>query len=673
MPATALRRIAPTHQDWTPHGYQSRAVDHLCARGSAMLFLDPGMGKTAVTLAAFCELQDAGIANTMLVIAPMRVCQLVWRQEAKKWTQFNHLRFAMMAGKDAAERNKLLRADADIWLLNPESVPWLCDQFFMSRLPFDTGVVDEITKFKNGRALRSKKLQPLFDKMPRRWGLTGTPVPNGYMDLFGQMRLIDGGAALGKYITHFRDRFFQAGRDGFSYDLRPNAGPQIEKAIEPYVFRASSEDYLTLPPLSTRRIEIEFPKAVRDNYKAMKRDLLLNIEGKTITAANSAALYNKLQQFVGGAMYTSPPNYVKTHDLKLEALDDLIEELAGQPLLVAYAYGHELERIRERRPNIPYLGGGVSGKRAEEIEQQWNAGKIPVLLCHPASAGHGLNMQLGGAGHLCWFSQTWDYELYDQFIRRVHRQGNAAERVVMHKIMVIDTIDDLVEDALNGKGTTQDALLAALKSELVKDDPNAAVAFGTTVGANMRKLSSPGAPQMTDAQPAQQTTQGAPAAGTAQTGVKGWGNKAPVAAAQPAPTPANAPAPIGSAKGWGATAFAGKTQEAAPAAEVEQNTGPAEGDAQGVEVAPFDGGQPALLAAPAKVARAARAPRADRQGEDAARAQRVVADAQTFSNRQVNYNVDVGAILKAMLEAGTPLDTAMEALGNLTDHIEGKE
>ena len=661
MPATALRMVAPSHKDWVPHGYQTRAIEHLCARGSAALFLDPGMGKTAVTLAAFCELQDAGIASTMLVIAPMRVCQLVWRQEAKKWSQFRHLRFAMMAGKSAEERTRLLRAAADIWLLNPESVPWLCDQFLMGRLPFDTGVVDELTKFKNASALRSKKLQPLFDKMPRRWGLTGTPVPNGYMDLFGQMRLLDSGASLGKYITHFRDRFFQQGRDGFSYDLRPNAAKQIEKAVEPYVFRASSDDYLTLPPLSTRRIELELPKPVRAKYKEMKRDMIVAIEGKTITAANMAAVYNKLQQFAGGAMYTSPPDYVKVHDLKLDALDDLIEELAGQPLLVAYAYGHELERILERHPNTPYLGGGVTGKRAEEIEQQWNAGKIPVLLCHPASAGHGLNMQLGGAGHLCWFTQTWDYELYDQFIRRVHRQGNSAERIVMHKIMLLDTIDELVEDALNGKETTQDALLAALKSEIIRDDPSAVSAFNTTVGANMRILSSPGAPA--NAAPAQTEQKAA--------GVRGWGAANGLAA----PTIQPPAAPVQQAKGWGGTAFAAKAT--APAVEA-----PAEQTAQ--EASPFTEGTaiptlpPAAEAQPERKASRSRSAKsapaeAVQHGLEPAVQYGLAQAVPTPTYRNINYTVDVSAMLKTLIEAGVALSTALEAIGNLTDHLDGKD
>lgn len=661
LPGSALRRIKASHKQWEPHAYQRKAIEHLCTRGSAALFLDPGLGKTSVALAAFCALQDEGIARTALVIAPMRVCQLVWRQEAKKWTQFGHLKFAMLAGKSAEERSRLLRADADIWLINPESVPWLCDQFKGTRLPFDTGIVDELTKFKNSRALRSKQLQPLFDKMPRRWGLTGTPVPNGYMDLFGQMRLIDGGAALGKYITHFRDRFFQMGRDGFSYDLRPEAGKQIEKAVEPYVFRADADDYLTLPPLQTRRIELELPKPVRAKYKEMKRDMIVAIEGKTITAANMAAVYNKLQQFVGGAMYTSPPDYVRTHDLKLDALDDLIEELAGQPLLVAYAYGHELARILERHPNTPFLGGGVSGKRAEEIEQQWNAGKIPVLLCHPASAGHGLNMQLGGAGHLCWFSQTWDYELYDQFIRRVHRQGNAAERIVMHKIMVLDTMDELVEDALSGKETTQDALLAALKSEIIRDDPSALSAFNTNVGANMRKLSSPGAPQAA-AQPAFQQTAQVLAQGLAQGpaqsgGVKGWGSAAPVAQAATPEAPTTAPA----ARGWGSTAFAA----AQPVHEtVEQPAATNEAPQE----APFDGGQPVLADAPPKAEKAARAPRARSTASEPL----IAASPAVYINKNVVYEFNVAEILKVLVDV-TSVEQALEAIAALADHLDGKE
>lgn len=707
MPSAALRRIAPAHVDWTPHGYQTRAVQHLCERGSAALFLDPGMGKTAVTLAAFCELQDAGIANHMLVIAPMRVCQLVWRQEAQKWSQFRHLRFAMMAGRPADERKKLLRAEADVWLLNPESVPWLCDQFFAQRLPFDTVVVDELTKFKNARALRSKKLHPLMDKTPRRWGLTGTPVPNGYMDLFGQMRLIDGGAALGKYITHFRDRFFQAGRDGFSYDLRPNAAKQIEAAVEPYVFRADADDYLTLPPLQTHRIELELPKDTKKLYREMKRDMIVSLEGSTITAANSAAVYNKLQQFAGGAMYKSPPDYVKVHTLKVDALVSLVDELQGQPLLVAYAYGHELERLREAvgkhlygsrfnpldpKFDVPYLGGGVSGRRAEEIERDWNAGKIPVLLCHPASAGHGLNMQLGGAGHLCWFTQTWDYELYDQFIRRIHRQGNTAERIVMHKIMVLDTIDELVEDALNGKETTQDALLAALKSEIIRDDPDAAKAFDTSVGANMRKLSSPGAP---DAQPANNQPQqaGAPPAPAQTTGVKGWGNSAPhqAAPAPPAPAPQAVPAQkTTGVKGWGNTGFGKQAQAPTPASvsrqeapesqQIEQRASAQFGEAtqgllpegaldpsQTAGEAPFDGGQPALLTPPPKPDK----PTTRRVRADKEKADRMAND--VAATVPPDYHIDVAATLKAFLEAGVPVDQAMEALAAVTDHMRGVE
>lgn len=668
-----LRAVDPKHKEWVPHGYQVRGIDHLCSRGSATLFLDPGMGKTAVALAAFLELQDAGIAQRMLVIAPMRVCQLVWRQEAAKWTQFRGLRIVNLAGKSADERKRLLQADADIWLINPESVPWLCDQFQFQRLPFDTVVIDELTKFKNSRAVRSKKLQPLMDKVARRWGLTGTPVPNGYMDLFGQMKIIDGGAALGKFITHFRDRFFQAGRDGFSYELKRGADKTIEALIEPYTFRAAADDYLTLPPLIPAPIELELPPKVREQYKQMKRDMLVQLEGQTITATNAAAVYNKLQQLAGGAMYSNSEQreFVTVHELKVDALIDLIDELQGQPLLVAYAYEHERIRINEAlkahfygakaglMPDIPYLGGGVKGWRAEEIEQDWNAGKLPVLLAHPASAGHGLNMQLGGAAHLCWFTQTWDYELYDQFIRRIHRQGNSAERIVMHKIIVKETIDELVEDALESKATTQDALLTALKSELVKDDPNAATAFVTTIGANMRKLTSPGgaapaqqtqqsAPQQTQAAaprawgqpqqsaPAPQAAPAAPQQAAQPAAPRGWGNKAPAQQAAPAPAPVQEPLPQEAT-----TLFSPAVQEqfAEPGAVDPQWTG----NAQGGDTVPFDGGQPILMEPPAKEA----AQRATRSSKKSA------AKVEVSSDLRITF--DVGSYINGRLLSNTAL------------------
>ena len=700
------RIIAPTHKEWTPHGYQLRAIDHLCSRGSAALFLDPGMGKTAVTLAAFTELQDAGIANRMLVIAPMRVCQLVWRQEAQKWTQFRHLKIVNLAGKSAEDRKRLLQSDADIYLINPESVAWLCKQFVLQRLPFDTLVIDELTKFKNSGAKRSKELQPHADKMARRWGLTGTPVPNGYEDLFGQMKIIDGGAALGKYVTHFRDRFFQPGRDGFSYVLRPGAAEAIEKAVEPYVFRAAADDYLDLPPLVIDRIELEMPKEVEQKYKQMKRDMVLHLEGQTITAANMAACYNKMQQFAGGAMYTSPPEYVEVHTLKLDALDDLLEELQGKPLLVAYGYEHELTRILERHPDTPYLGGGVSGKVAEQIEQDWNAGKIPLLLCHPASAGHGLNMQLGGASHICWFTQTWDYELYDQFIRRVHRQGNSAERIVMHKLIVKNSIDELTEIALEDKETTQDALLAALKSEFVKDDPNAKSAFATTVGANMRRLTSPGAEasqQQAPAAPkgwgAPKQAEPAPATAPAAAAPKGWGTaKFGQAAAPAAPQPAPAAAPV-APKGWGAPK---QNIQSGVEDRVEPETQPANGLAhfspevqqqvagenyvdpqwsQPVNEAPFEGGQPAqpvLQEPPAKEAKRTRRKKSEPEQIDLEEAIAAAPRSASAPSAGVSITFDVGSFIVGLMVSsanggpGYSFEQAYDAAATVVEGLRGQ-
>lgn len=654
-----LRHVAPKHVEFKPHGYQARAIQHLCERGSAALFLDPGMGKTAITLAAFTSLQEAGIAQRMLVIAPMRVCQLVWRQEAEKWSQFKHLKFANMAGLPEKKREALLDTDADVWLINPESVPWLCHKFRGQRLPFDTLVIDELTKFKNARALRSKALHLHADKAARRWGLTGTPVPNGYMDLFGQMRMLDGGASLGRYITHYRDRYFRAGRDGFSYELREGAEKEIEAKIAPYVFRAAAEDYLTLPPLQDNIIRLQLNDEAKKVYKKMKADMLVSLEGKVVTAANAAAVYNKLQQLAGGAMYTTPPEYVKVHDVKLDALEDLVEELSGQPLLVAYAYGHELERLKQKFPNTPYLGGGVSAAEAERIEAEWNAGKIPLLFAHPASAGHGLNLQKSNAAHICWFTQTWDYEQYDQFIRRIHRQGNEATRVMNHKLLVEGTIDELVADAVEAKATTQDALLNALKCEFERDDPDAGKAF--KLGEKMRKLVSPGAGGFVTSPPA-----APPPAAPAPTAPHGW---PPQAAAQAVPAtqqttfavwpsiPSHETAPQETAQG----PFNGFSPEIRQQLQPE-NAWPA---------------ATAAIDAPPEHPPETKLKRGRRPKQEPATAQAVEEEQPhglEFSRGHTDYAlvVDVGAIIQAAMAGGASHEEAFRGVGRLIDQLRGK-
>lgn len=469
-------RLVRDHEPWNPRAYQERGVEHLIYNNAAALFLDPGLGKTSIVLEAFRRLKADGLADRMLVIAPLRVCQLVWRQEGRKWTQFRDLTFSLLHGRKKEEN---LKVRADIYLINPEGVPWLAKQFYQRPLPFDTLVIDELTRFKNHRAVRHKTLRKKLQRVRRRWGLTGTPAPRGYMDLFGQFLLLDDGAALGRYITHFRDQYFNLGRNGFTYELRPGSAERIEKRVEPYVLRLSAEDYLDLPEVVSNRIVVQPPADAVKKYREMKRDMLVSLPGGIVEGANSGAVYSKLKQMANGAVYLSDDpdhRYEVVHDAKLDALEELIEDLSGQQLLVAYEFEHDLIRLRERLGKDTPTLTGVTGKRAEEIQGAWNRGEIPVLLVHPASAGHGLNLQESGAHNICWFSKPWDLELYDQLLRRLLRQGNKAARIIEHSLVVPNSMDEIVEAALEEKDTTQQRLLSALNAEFIGENPEATAA-----------------------------------------------------------------------------------------------------------------------------------------------------------------------------------------------------
>lgn len=486
----------------------------------AVLWLDPGMRKTSITLKAFDDLKKDNPGITMLVIAPLRVCRLVWRQEGEKWSEFRHLKFSLLHG---SKKLDALKAKADIYLINPEGVPWLAQQFFGRPVPFDIVTFDELTKFKNHAAVRSKVLRPRIKACSVFWGLTGSPNPNGYMDLFGQFFILDGGAALGRYITQYRDTYFQPDFNGFDYVLQPGGAKRIEARIEPYVFSLNADDYLDLPPLIPDPRMIEMPTASRALYKKMKNEMLAELPGGVVTAANSAAAYSKLAQMANGAVYiggdASGPRKVEiVHDAKLDALEELIEELDGKQLLVAYEFKHDLMRIRTRLGDkTPVLGDGTGAREEAEIMRRWNAGEIPVLLAHPASVGHGLNLQESNACHVCWFSTTWDLELFDQFNRRLKRSGNQAARIMMHLLMVKDTIDELKLLALNEKDVTQQRLRASLNTILRDgDSPAAGLAAPkeTTMGM---KLSRQTAAEEEDEAPKAKVTP------------KGWGKPAPAA------------------------------------------------------------------------------------------------------------------------------------------------
>ena len=475
---------------WTPHAGQRKGVKFLVEHAAAGLFFDPGVGKTSTTLAAFSYLKKKGVANKMLLIAPLRPCYKVWPDEIKKWRDFNHLKFTILHGP-AKDRN--LAGDYDVYIINPEGLDWLLEATKMvsatgrtkmevdvarfKKLGFDTLVIDELSKFKHSTSNRFKAMKSVIGTFARRWGLTGSPSANGLVDLFGECYMLDQGRSLGQYITHFKTTYFETGYDGFSLHLKANAEKQIYERIAPLVIRGAAEDYVDMPELVENRIEIELPPKVRRQYDQLEEELITKIDLETITAANAGAASIKCRQLIAGGLYhedhvvesedgtsakTSKKTWSNVHMLKAEAVKDLVEELQGSPLLVAYDFKHDLDRLRKVfGEDVPYIGGGVSAKRGAELEDQWNAGKLPILIGHPASIGHGLNLQKCGQ-HVCWHTMTWDYELYDQFIRRVWRQGNKSARVFVHHIMAKDTLDTDMFYRLKHKARGQQALFDAL-------------------------------------------------------------------------------------------------------------------------------------------------------------------------------------------------------------------
>ncbi len=479
---TMRTRLLPrSHEPWKPHAYQTKAVNFLLNRGSAILFLDPGLGKTSIVLEAFSILLEEKRAKRMLVVAPKRVCELVWRQEGQKWSQFRHLKFEFLHGR---KKDDLIKSDADVFLINPEGINWLATKTWGKRFPFDTVVIDELTRFKNAQAVRHKALLPRLSNVARRWGLTGTPVPNGYMDLFGQLLIIDDGVALGKYFTHFRNKYFESGYTGFDWVLRQGSRAAIEAAIKPYVLRMKAEDYIDMPDVVENIIKIQMSPKGRKAYEKMRKDTIVELAGERVVAANAAGVYSKLKQMANGAVYVtdefddSVRKVLPVHDDKIEALKDLVEELQGTPLLIGYEFNHDLDRIRAALGDIPHLGKGVTGAQAQYLERKWNRNEIPVMAAHPASAGHGLNFQGGSAHHLAWFSVTWDYELYDQFLRRLRRQGNMSARIFNHIFVVENTMDEKVLVSRDEKSMTQGTLLDALNDVIYREGESPAPVQG---------------------------------------------------------------------------------------------------------------------------------------------------------------------------------------------------
>lgn len=437
------------------HSYQRKAVDFILSEERCMLALEMGLGKSVSTLTAICDMLDGFTASKVLVIAPLRVANSVWAQETRLWAHLNHLRVSVCTGSEKARR-AALSVDADVYVINRENVMWLA-QNYGKNWPFDTVVIDESSSFKNSSSKRFKALRKMLPQIERMVLLTGTPSPNGLLDLWAQMYLIDYGERLGRTLTGYKQRFFEPDFMGYKFSLRSGADEKIHRLVSDKVIHMGADDYLDLPDRIDIVQRVTMPRAALSDYKDFERTMLAELDdGETVEATTAAVLANKLLQWSNGAMYTDQNgNWSETHVAKLDALSDIIEDNPGENILVAYNYQSDLARLLKRFPQAKQLN-----KKQETIDA-WNRGETPLLLAHPASAGHGLNLQKGGA--LCvWFGLNWSLEYYQQFNARLHRQGQDRPVRVAH-IVCEDTIDERVLNVLRDKDAVQNNLLSALK------------------------------------------------------------------------------------------------------------------------------------------------------------------------------------------------------------------
>lgn len=447
---------------YNPHDYQRYAAEFIITHPISALFLDMGLGKTSITLTAINNLLfDSFEIHKVLVVAPLRVARDTWSSEIEKWEHLKNLRYSVVIGT-AQERISVLSTPADIYIINRENIQWLVEE---SGLPFDfdMAVIDELSSFKNHQSKRFRAFMKSRPKLKRIVGLTGTPAGNGLMDLFAEFKLLDMGERLGRFIGQYRNTYFQPDkRNGmviYSYKPLPNAEQQIYDKISDITISMKAADHLKMPELISSEYTVRLSENEKEKYDRLKKDLIFSTEDNEVTAANAASLSNKLSQMANGAVYSDEESVIQIHDRKLDALEDIIESMNSKPLLVAYWFKHDLEQIRKRFE--------IREIKSSEDISDWNSGKIPVALIHPASAGHGLNLQNGGST-LVWFGLTWSIELYQQTNARLWRQGQTADTVVIQHIIAKGTIDEQMMKALKTKDTTQAALSTAVKAEVHK-------------------------------------------------------------------------------------------------------------------------------------------------------------------------------------------------------------
>lgn len=449
-----------------PHDYQRQCIGKIIEIKKIGLFLDMGLGKTVTTLTAIRELKyNRFQVRRVLVIAPKKVAEGTWTREKDKWDHTRMLRVSPVLGS-LAKRVRALNTPADIYVINRENVTWLVD-YYRNEWPFDMVVVDESSSFKSHTSKRFKSLAGVSAKIDRLVELTGTPSPNGLEDLWAQVFLLDGGERLGKRYTQFRERYFQPdkrGADGtvYSYEAKPGTERSILERISDICVSMKAEDYLELPDLVYHRISVELDVKSAGAYRELERNMVLELpEEGEITAASAAALSNKLLQLANGALYDGDRNVHQVHGCKIEAFLELVESLKGRPVLVFYNYQHDRERI------LAALAG--KGLRVRELrtpadEDDWNSRQIDILLAHPASSAYGLNLQRGG-NHVVWFGLTWNYELYTQANKRLHRQGQ-EEKVIIHHLVCEGTRDEDVMEALERKEDVQNQVMESLKARI---------------------------------------------------------------------------------------------------------------------------------------------------------------------------------------------------------------
>lgn len=445
---------------YSPHKYQTYATDFIRGHPVSAVFLDMGLGKSVITLTAIFDLcLDSFLVRKVLVIAPLRVAADTWPGEIEKWDHLRGLTYSVAVGSEAQRKAALLQR-ASVYIINRENVGWLVES---SGLPFDYDmvVIDELSSFKSYQAKRFRALLKVRPRVKRIVGLTGTPSSNGLMDLWAEFRVLDMGRRLGRFITRYRSAYFQPDKRNaqvvFSYKPLPGAEDAIYERISDITISMRAGDYLDMPECVVNEVKVTLSEKERKAYDTMRTELVLSLGGEDVDAGNAATLANKLSQMANGAVYGEGKKILPLHDRKLDVLEDLIEAANGKPVLVAYWFKHDLERIRTR-----FTVREI--KTAQDITD-WNLGKIPVAVIHPASAGHGLNLQAGGST-LIWFGLTWSLELYQQTNARLWRQGQKAQTVVIHHIITKDTIDERIVSALRRKDKTQSALIDAVKANL---------------------------------------------------------------------------------------------------------------------------------------------------------------------------------------------------------------